>query len=132
MVETARKHFPHLEILARASGRTDAYQLLEAGVDRIYRETLDSSLTLGIDALRLLGFRGYQARRAARTFRRHDEESLRELAALRHDQASYITLTRQKIKDVEAILEAEFKERPADVDAGWDTDALRRDYGSES
>ena len=42
LVGTARKHFPHLTILSRAIGRTHAYELLEAGLDTVYRETLDS------------------------------------------------------------------------------------------
>ncbi len=60
---TAKKHFPHLAILARASDRPDAYDLLEAGVEHVYRETLDSSLETGVQALRLLGFRSFQALR---------------------------------------------------------------------
>ena len=56
LVHTARRHFPHLTILARAEGRPEAYELIEAGVDHVYRETLESSLRLGIDALRQLGF----------------------------------------------------------------------------
>ena len=62
LVHTAKKHFPHLTILARAADRDDAYALIDAGVTHIYRETLDTSLRMGVDALRLLGFRAYHAR----------------------------------------------------------------------
>jgi monovalent cation:proton antiporter-2 (CPA2) family protein len=129
LVETARKHFPHLTILARASGRTDTYDLLDAGVKKVYRETFDTALRMAVDALRMLGFRAYQAHRAARTFRRHDEENLSELAAMRHDRKQYINVSRQRIEDVEEILLADLHERPETVDAGWDTESLRQDYG---
>ena len=129
LVETAGKHFPHLKILARASGRGDAYDLLDAGVEHVYRETLDTSLRMGVDALRLLGFRGYQAHRAARTFRRYDEASVRELAAMRHDRKTYINVARERIRSLEAILRSDLEDRPETVDAGWDVDSLRRDFG---
>ena len=61
--------------------RAEAYELLEAGVEHVFRDKLDSSLRLGVEALRLLGFRAHHAHRAAQTFRRHDERALRELAA---------------------------------------------------
>jgi CPA2 family monovalent cation:H+ antiporter-2 len=131
LVHTLRHHYPHLTILARASDRGDAYDLLDAGVQHVYRETLDTSLAMGIDALRLLGFRGYQAHRAARTFRKHDEAALRSLAKLRHDRAGYLDTARQWIRDLENTLRAELGDRPSWVDAGWDTDSLRQEYGGK-
>lgn len=44
MIETVKKHFPHLYILARSSNRYDAYDQMNAGIMHIYRETLDTSL----------------------------------------------------------------------------------------
>ncbi len=73
LVETAKKNFPQLTILARAFDWPDAHALLEAGVDHVFRESLDSSLRLGAEALTLLGFRAFHAERAAQTFLRHDE-----------------------------------------------------------
>ena len=131
LVHTLRHHYPHLTILARASDRGDAYDLLDAGVQHVYRETLDTSLALGIDALRLLGFRGYQAHRAARTFRKHDEAALRSLAKIRHDRAGYLDTARQWIRDLENTLRAELDDRPSWVDAGWDTESLRQEYGGK-
>ena len=129
LVHTLRHDFPQLTILARASDRGDAYELLDAGVQHVYRETLDTSLRMGVDALRLLGFRGYQAHRAARTFRRHDEAGVRELAKMRHDRAGYLDTARQWIRDLEDILRSELEERPSWVDAGWDATSLREEYG---
>jgi monovalent cation:proton antiporter-2 (CPA2) family protein len=129
VIETARKHFPHLTILARAQGRIDAYELIDAGVTRVYRETLDSALRMGTDALRLLGFRGHRAHRAARIFRRFDEASVRELADMRHDRTAYISRRRERIRDLEEILQADQEAPPVELDAAWDTDSLREEYG---
>jgi voltage-gated potassium channel Kch len=129
MIHTAQKYFPHLSIFARASDRTQAYELLDAGVNHVYRETLDTSLRAGTDALRDLGFRSYQAHRASRTFRQHDEDSIAELRHLRHDQKSYITQARQRIEDLEQLLLSELHDREEHRDAGWDTESMREEFG---
>jgi monovalent cation:proton antiporter-2 (CPA2) family protein len=128
IVETAQKHFPNLTILARAAGRPEAYELRDLGVEHVYRETLDTSLRTGVDALRLLGRRGHQAHRAARTFRRHDEESVRELGAMRHDRKAYFSAARERIQSLEELLLSEVEGSTEERDAGWDTDSLREDF----
>ncbi|HEY0603525.1 MAG TPA: monovalent cation:proton antiporter-2 (CPA2) family protein [Herpetosiphonaceae bacterium] len=125
LVETARKHFPQLTILARAFDWDDAHALLEHGVSYVYREALDTSLRMGTDALRLLGFRAYQAQRAAQKFLRHDEESLRELTARRQDGAVYINAARQRIERLEQIMQADLEDSGLERDAGWDAESLR-------
>ncbi len=129
VVAAAQKHFPQLTVLARASGRTDAHALLEAGVRHVYRDTLDTSLRAGVDALRLLGFRAYQAQRAAQAFRRHDERSVRELTHLRHDRAAYLDRARAAIRDLEETLRAELERRDERRDLGWDAESLREEFG---
>jgi monovalent cation:proton antiporter-2 (CPA2) family protein len=127
LVRTVRKHFPRLKILVRAYDRADTYELMELGVDRVYRETLDSSLAMGVDALRMLGRRAYAASRAARTFRRHDESALRELAEARQDRSRYLTLARGKIAELEALMRADGEVNALDRDQGWDAEGLRRE-----
>jgi monovalent cation:proton antiporter-2 (CPA2) family protein len=129
MVETIKKHFPQLTIMTRAHGRTEAYELIEAGVGHVYRDTFDTSLRMGIDALRLLGQRAFHANRSAKMFRKHDEESVRDLAQMRHDKKAYLTEARQRIKDLEQTLLSELDDEGRDVDVGWDTDSLRSEYG---
>ena len=130
IIETSRKHFPDLKILARARGRQEAYELVERGVDRIYRDTLDTSLRMGIDSLSLMGYRTFQAYRAARTFRRYDEDSVRELADMRHDRKEYLSVARQRIQDLEEVLLNELQGQTETRDVGWDTESLRRDFGN--
>jgi voltage-gated potassium channel Kch len=125
IVGTVRKHFPHLRLLARARNRAHAYELLEAGVDRVYRETLDTSLRVGMDALRELGFRSYRAWRSVRAFRRHEEASLREMAAVRHDRRLYTTRARRQIEEMERIMRAELDIDVPPEENAWDTSGLR-------
>jgi monovalent cation:proton antiporter-2 (CPA2) family protein len=129
IVHLAKKHFPHVALFARASGRTEAYELLDAGVHHVYRETLDTSLRASIDALRSLGFRSYQAHRATKTFRHHDEKSIEALRHLRHDKKTYIGHARQRIEDLEQLLLSELKDPEEHVDEGWDTTSMREEFG---
>jgi len=128
LVHTVGKHFPHLRILARAAGRPEAYELINAGVEHVYRESFDTSLRLGVDALRLLGFRSYQAHRAAKMLRHHDEGAMAELAGM-WDDKGYINVARQHIQDLEEILKTELHGVDDTRDMGWDTDSLREEYG---
>ena len=43
LVEICQQHFPHLHILARARGRVEAHELLQAGVTQFSRETFSSA-----------------------------------------------------------------------------------------
>jgi len=131
MVHAIQEHFPHLAIVARAGGRYEAYELLNAGVQHVYRETFETSLRVGVDILRQLGFRSFQAHRAARMFYRHDEETLRELAKIHHDKRIYLSTARQRIQDLEETLLAELAEPDESRDAGWDTESLRDEFRVE-
>ncbi len=124
IVNIAQKHFPHLTIFARAYGRTPAYELLDSGVDHVYRDTLDTALKASFDALRVLGFRSHQAHRATKTFRHHDEESINVLRHLRHDQIQYINQARQRIEDLEQLLLSELQEADEHPDVGWDSASM--------
>jgi len=104
LVRTLQEHFPQLRILARAHSRQHAYELLNAGVKDVYRETLGSALDLGVGALRALGFPENRALRAAQLLREHDEESVRDLAGLVGDQQAYISRARQHIENLERVL----------------------------
>jgi monovalent cation:proton antiporter-2 (CPA2) family protein len=129
IVRTVKKHFPDLEILARARGRPHAYELLDAEVEHVYREHLDTSLRVGVEALRRLGFRSHQAVRAARKFRRHDEASVRELARMYRDRKTYISRAREMIRDLEETMRADLEGAGHERDAAWDSTSLREEYG---
>jgi monovalent cation:proton antiporter-2 (CPA2) family protein len=131
VIRTARKHFPHLRILARAKTRVDAYDVLEAGADRVYRTSFDTSLRTGVDAMRDLGFGAYQAHRAAQWFRRYDENAWRELAGIRSDDAQFESRARESVRLLEKLLRAEFHTVRESDEAAWASEPLRRDQGGE-
>ncbi len=129
VAKTAKKHFPHLKLFARAFEWRDSYDLYEAGVDYVYREALDASLRLGSDAMRELGFRAYHAERATQKFLRHDQESLQVLATMKgEDESVYITAARRRIEDLERLLGADLGDPSLDHDAGWDPTTLRAEF----
>jgi len=129
VVRTAKKHFPALTIFARAFEWRDSYDLYEAGVQYVYREALDTSLRLGTDVMRELGFRAYHAERATQKFLRHDQESLAYLATMKgEEEATYITAARRRIEDLERMLGADLADDGLERDAGWDPETLREEF----
>jgi len=127
MVHTIRRHFPDMSIIARAPGRPEAHDLIEAGVEHVVRETLDGALRLGAATLGELGTRAYAAHRAARIFRRRDEALVHEQLGLRHDRDDYISRAREQIRTLEELMQSELREESMPVqDEAWDTEALRQ------
>ena len=126
-VELVRKQFPHLKILARAIDRSHAYELLRRGAEVVERETFDSALEMGVEALKLLGVRSYKAHRAARTFKEHDEQALQEMANLGGDETVLVARSRQLARNLEQLLRSDDAELSREVDRAWDTSELRKD-----
>jgi CPA2 family monovalent cation:H+ antiporter-2 len=122
MIDTVKKHFPNLRMLVRATNRNDAYDLMNAGMLHIYRETIDTSLRVGIDALRMLGHRAHEATRSARTFFLEDEKSLKHLSAIRNDE-EYVTAIRRKTEELEEALKSDREIMGRKVDEGWEIDS---------
>jgi monovalent cation:proton antiporter-2 (CPA2) family protein len=120
LVDTARKHFPDLKIFARASGRVHAYEFQKRGVLTFYRETLGSSLDLGVDVLRSLGFRAHQAHRAAQLFKEHDERSVRDLAQFWEDDDVYFNEARRHIDAFDRMFAGDAAGQRAGADRGWE------------
>jgi len=126
LVETARKAFPHLSIVARAFDRLHAYELLRAGADEVERETFEGALSLGAASLRRLGLRGRQAHRAAASFRGHDRRMFEELApawAGDIDEA-YILASREAAETMERLLTADLAQLRPDAQDSWNVDSL--------
>jgi voltage-gated potassium channel Kch len=115
IVEAARQHYPHLRIFLRAYGRSSAYQYIDAGEDGFYRDTLDSSLRMGMDVLCALGTPAYTAHRAAKRYRKADEASVREYARQRHKHDSFIGASREARVIFDQVMRAGLHEQhPAD------------------
>ncbi|NUU65612.1 glutathione-regulated potassium-efflux system protein KefB [Enterobacteriaceae bacterium BIT-l23] len=118
IVHLCQHHFPHLAILARARGRVEAHELLQAGVSLFSRETFSSALELGRKALMSLGMHPHQALRAQHHFRRLDMSMLRELMPLHSDNAQ-ISRVREARRELEEIFEREMQQERRQIN-GWD------------
>ncbi|MDB5106173.1 MAG: potassium efflux system protein [Fibrobacteres bacterium] len=124
IAETVRKHFPHLEILCRASDRNDGYGLVNLGFQYVFRETMGTSLDMAFQALRLVGVRGHHAHRVVQAFRTYNEAAFRDMAKHWGDRKTFMEQMRGKIREGENL----FKEggiTQSEVDAAWDNTALR-------
>ncbi len=131
LIEKAKKLFPNLTIMARAENRFDAYDLMDKGITDIYRETLDTSVRLGIDCLVKLGHRRHSAYRAGQNFIRYDEAALQKLAEHRHDQGRYIFNATELIRLQEELLANDREANPSLHDHAWDSDRQDRPPGEE-
>jgi len=110
-VKRVRKRFPHLAIVARARGRTDAYEYAALGIPAV-REVFGSALHAAGMLLGTLGYGEEDARRALRHFREHDERQLADNAKHRHDLTKLIALDRQGRRDIAQLLAAEALSAP--------------------
>jgi monovalent cation:proton antiporter-2 (CPA2) family protein len=107
IIAVAKKHFPQIKILARAIDRRHAYEILRTNIDGMRRETFDSALHMGVDALKTMGIDPATAERAGDLFEQHDEENLLTLAQLWGDDKSYGIAVRQRIEDLKQVLQAD-------------------------
>ncbi|WP_424964390.1 monovalent cation:proton antiporter-2 (CPA2) family protein [Ekhidna sp.] len=126
LVELVKEKYPHVKIMARAKGRYDAYELLNMGVQHVYRESLESSVKLAGDVLAHMGFRKYSILRQAQNFIKYDEESLRRMADQPKDTEEYIFQAREEIQQQEKLLEDDLKRGIIDDDHHWDSAEMRR------
>jgi CPA2 family monovalent cation:H+ antiporter-2 len=131
LVEKTKKLFPHLTIMVRAKSRLDAYELIDMGVKDIYRESLDTSVRLGIDVLTKLGVRKYAATRAGQNFIKYDEEAMNQLARHRHDQDTYIFNSREQIQLQEQLLTNDREINPTLNDHAWDSDLIGNKFADD-
>ena len=100
----AQKHYPNLQIAARAIDRHHAYELLRIGVKAIKRETFESALELGVSALELLGNSSEDSKRAGKLFSDHDKESMHVLSEVWGDDHSYGVAVKQRMELLQQVL----------------------------
>jgi CPA2 family monovalent cation:H+ antiporter-2 len=121
LVETVTKHFPNLQIMACAGSNLDAHELLDLGVNHIYRGFLDTSVRAGVDVLASLGHRRFSATRAGQNFIKHDEAAMHHLAPHRHDKSDYISNAKEQIRLQEQLLAGDRASIHNQNDHAWDS-----------
>ncbi len=123
-LEAVKKHFPHLKVLVRAFDVRHYYELKDRDADHINRELFGSSLEVGVEVLRLLGYPAHRALRAARQFREFDERAVDELYYQRGDEKLFVTESRKSESEMIKFLRADRSEKESSVDHAWDSALL--------
>lgn len=113
MVELAKRHFPHLTVLARAFDVLHYHELRALGADYIERELFQGSLNLGKIALQELGVPAFNAERKASLFAKHDEETMHRLEEHREDRKRFISESQLAQDEMVQILREENIENTA-------------------
>lgn len=123
-----RKQYPSVNILSRAKDIFHAFELFKLDVKTVQRETFNSASELGAKALTKLGFSRYEAYRAARTFKHHEEEVMQELYKhWQKDEKRYIQESRRFSEQLTETLQAEKNYSIHDGDDSWDANSLRNE-----
>ncbi len=125
LVELVKKKYPNVKLMVRARNRYDAYELINMGVEDIYRESLDTSVKLACDVLNQMGFRKYTLHRQAQKFIKSDEEGLRRLSKQSRHEEEYIFKAREEIAMQEKLLEEDLRRGFFTDDHHWDSEQMR-------
>jgi glutathione-regulated potassium-efflux system ancillary protein KefC len=109
IIETARREFPQLKVIARAYDRRAAYDQLKAGVDAVERETFLAAVRAGKKSMRLLGATDLEVEVAADAFISFDEKLMMEMYELFHkeDFATYQRIVRDRTALEQELLQRE-------------------------
>ena len=125
MVESVRRHYPGVKILARAFDVNHLYLLQKAGVDLAMREMFDGSLRLGTEALKTLGMHPFKVEKMARAFRRHDAASVDQLYHLWDENPdiarnrAFLARARELRETLKEMMESDRQQLHDRTDRGW-------------
>ena len=103
--ELVKKHFPHVQIVARARNRFHASRLMDMGIERQIREALPSSLEMARWTLELLHEPPALVDQMVTRFARHDAEVLARQQAIDHDEGKLIQSSKEAHDELAQILE---------------------------
>ena len=118
IVQLAKKHFPHLHIVARARDVTHWHGLRDLGVEHVERELFESSLRTARKVLELTGLPHAEADRLAERFRTHNIALSERMYAHHHDREAMIAVARQGRRQLVEQMAKERQERMAAAEAG--------------
>ncbi|MEO6922029.1 MAG: glutathione-regulated potassium-efflux system protein KefC [Collimonas sp.] len=127
LVAAVRQEYPDLPIVARARNVTHYFDLMDLGVNVIERETFESALLLGREALRKLGFGAYRARQAAMKFRAHNLQTLHDMYPHQKDQQQIVSIAKQAREELEEMFAHDRILREDMPASGWDDEVLPLD-----
>ena len=109
IAEVVTQHFPHLTIVARARNRRHAHKLMDLGIELIFRETLQSSLSMSEAVLTTLGRTQEEARRTAQAFCKHDSQLLLQQHAIHDSEEDLIQSAKDTSEELESLLRGDIQ-----------------------
>ncbi|MBS0391899.1 MAG: glutathione-regulated potassium-efflux system protein KefC [Proteobacteria bacterium] len=118
IVQLAKKHFPHLTIVARARDVTHWHGLRDLGVAHVERELFESSLRTARTVLELTGLAPHEAERLTERFRSHNIALSERMYELHNDREAMIAVAKQGRAQLVEQLAKERQERMAAAEAG--------------
>jgi monovalent cation:proton antiporter-2 (CPA2) family protein len=102
-----RTNFPNVEIFARSRNRGHSFDLLDAGIKHIKRETFDSSINFAGDLLIAMGQPREKVRVIIEKFKIHDQNMLLEQYKVRDDDDMFVSKTKQAVAQLSNVLSDE-------------------------
>jgi monovalent cation:proton antiporter-2 (CPA2) family protein len=120
-----KSNYPNLKIAARARDTFHAFEFYKLGLRMVQRETFNSAVELGSKILHFMGFSRYQAFRAARTFKHHEDDI--EFDLYKHwleDENRFIQESRRFSEQLNELLQTEKEFSIHDSDYAWDSAAI--------
>jgi glutathione-regulated potassium-efflux system ancillary protein KefC len=123
LVDVAREHFPHLQMVARARNVQHYYALRDRGVALVERETLDSALLSGRSVLELMGWHPHHARQLAARFRRHSVDQIERMWPHHRDEQALVSMAKQGRQQLEELFAQEREAVGQGRQEGWGQDA---------
>ncbi|MPM99495.1 Glutathione-regulated potassium-efflux system protein KefC [bioreactor metagenome] len=113
IVQIVKKHFPHLQIVARARDVTHWNQLRDLGVEHVERELFESSLVSGRTVMELIGLPPEEATYVTERFREHNIALANLMYEHHDDSAQMIAVARKGRAQLVEQMARERQEREA-------------------
>ena len=95
LTDTVREYFPRLKIIGRARNVTHLFELRNRGVDIIQRETFESALLIGQNALEQMGIDSKTAQKAKTKFREHNLATVDAMFPYFRDESKTISIAQK-------------------------------------
>lgn len=104
-----KEYFAGVKTIARARNRNHMFDLMALDVEFIERETVRGALSMGRNALEMIGYTAERARQLSDDFLAYDVQLIEETREHRHDRATLIEKTKTARDFIEQTLSADKK-----------------------
>ena len=78
---------------------------------------------MGIEALKELGFRAYEAHR----FKKHEQQTFVEMSEFGDDRQAYAARMRERISELDSLMQSDDRDFGENVDHAWEAAAPTED-----